>query len=125
MPEYIIPSTEKSTLIFASDTCEDGQDTFPWHNIPAVWNVENTQRTILDAVLDYTRIRDFRSSDFSTKITAAAAAGLDLLGQTFNDERTATFTEACEICEDTIPFESLTDASCHQGHQCSKLLPFV
>lgn len=29
--------------------------------------------------------------------------------------------EKCEICDETIPFENLTDAECSNGHDFSKL----
>ena len=120
MPEYVIPSLEKSTIIFASDTSEDQTDAFPWQSIPAVWDVSTTQKTILEAIFDYANMMDSTPSEFSRRIRGAATAVAEFLAPEHDSERTTTFDEACGICEDVIPFESLTEASCRRGHQCSK-----
>ena len=124
MPEYIIPSVEKSTLLFASDTSEDRRDAFPWQNTPAVWDVDDTQKTILDAIIEYAKTSNRLSSDLSVHINDAATAALHRFLHEDDEDRTVTSNETCAICESTILFENLTEASCLRGHQCGELTIF-
>ena len=119
MPEYIIPSMEKSIVVFASDTSEDQLDTFPWQSIPAVWDVKSTQSTILEAISGYASVANRTPSDFSSRIEYAATAVVHFLDREKDSEKT-TFEEFCAICNSMIPLESLTEASCLHGHQCGK-----
>lgn len=119
MPEYVIPSLEKSTLVFASDTSEDRLISFPWLDIPAVWDVVTTQRAVLDAILDYSNVTNSMASGFSHRIIAAASGALRYLAPE-DDNEPITTDETCAICKASIPFESLTEACCNQGHQCSE-----
>lgn len=123
MPEYIIPSYEKCTVVFASDTSEDQLDTFPWQGIPVVWDVSSTQKAILEAISDYAQIANSMPSEFSSRIQGAAKAAADFLGHEESNDRATMFDEACTICDAVIPFESLNEASCLRGHQCS-MSPF-
>ena len=119
MPEYVTRSMEKSIVVFASDTSEDQLDTFPWQGIPAVWDVRTTQSTILEAILGYASFANRTPSDFSSRIEDAATAVVSFLDYEKDSEKT-TLEEVCAICDSIIPLESLTEASCLHGHQCSK-----
>ncbi|KAL8789150.1 MAG: hypothetical protein Q9195_006971 [Heterodermia aff. obscurata] len=121
MPEYVTPALEKSVIVFASDISEDRTETFPWQEVPVVWDVTTTQKAIIEAVSDYNKFTNGTSTDFSIKISAAASAAEHFLADT-DDKQRETIDELCAICEDTIPFDSLTQASCLQGHQCSELM---
>ena len=123
MPEYVIPSYEKSIVVFASDTSEDQLDTFPWQSIPAAWDVRTTQSTILGAVSGYASVANSSPSVFSSRIEDAAAAVVAFIGHENHNEKT-TFNEVCAICSSKIPLESLTEASCLHGHQCSKSIHY-
>ena len=120
MPEYVTPSLEKSMVIFASDTSEDRLETFPWLEVPVVWDVITTQRTIIDAISDYSNVTNCKRSLFSDRIRAAALAAEKHLTHMDGDEKMEALEENCAICNERIPFEGLTEASCGQGHECSK-----
>lgn len=122
MPEYVTPSLEKSMVVFASDTSEDRLETFPWLEVPVVWDVITTQRTIIEAISDYSNVTNCTRSLFSDRIRAAALAAEKRLTHTDGDEQMETIEESCVICNELIPFEGLTEASCGQGHECSKFV---
>lgn len=124
MPEFITPSLEKSVIVFASDISEDRTETFPWQEVPVVWDVTTTQKAIIEAVSDYNKLANGTLTDLGVRISAAASAAEYFLAHT-DDKQRETIDESCAICRDTIPFESLTQASCLQGHQCSELIRFV
>ena len=124
MPEFVTPSLEKSVIVFASDIAEDRTETFPWEEVPVVWDVTTIQKAIIEAVSDYNRLANGTSTNLSVRISAAASAAEHFLALT-NDKQRGRVDETCAICEDTIPFESLTKASCLQGHQCSKSISLV
>ena len=119
MPEYVTPSLEKSVIVFASDISEDRTETFPWQEVPVVWDITTTQKAIIEAVSDYNKFANTTSTDLSLRISAAASAAEQLLAHP-DDKQRDTIDESCAICRDSIPFESLTQASCLQGHQCSE-----
>ena len=124
MPEYVTPSLEKSVIVFASDISEDRTETFPWQEVPVVWDVTTTQKAIIEGVSDYNRLANGTSTELSVRISAAATAAEYFLAYT-NDKQRENIDESCAICKDAIPFESLTKASCLQGHQCSELIGLV
>lgn len=119
MPEYVIPSYEKSMVVFASDTSEDQLDTFPWQSIPAAWDFRTTQSTILGAISGYASVANSTPSEFSRRIEDAAAAVATFVDHENYSEKIA-FNEVCAICDSIIPLESPIEASCLRGHQCSK-----
>ena len=124
MPEYVTPALEKSVIVFASDISEDRTETFPWQEVPVVWDVTTTQKAITEAVSDYNRLAKGTPTDLSVRISAAASAAEEVLAHR-GDKQREKIGELCAICHNTIPFESLTEASCLQGHQCSELTDFV
>lgn len=125
MPEYVTPSLEKSMVVFASDTSEDRLETFPWLEVPVVWDVITTQRTILDAISDYSNVANCTRSLFSDRIRAAALAADKCVTHRDGDEPMETIEENCAICDERLPFERLTEASCGQGHECGKFGSFI
>ena len=123
MPEYITPSLESSTLVFASDTSDDQGSTFPWLDVPAVWDVSTVQETIINATLDYSSVEVNASGGFSERIRTAVHAAKNLLVPQYDSRFVQIVDERCAICEEAIPFDSLTEATCNDGHQCSKYKP--
>ena len=119
IPEYVIPSLEKSTVVFASDASDDRQDVFPWQGIPAVRETGNIQIYILETIFKHARTAVDIRGDFSARIARAAAAWLAFVEHEEQPQRSVSFEETCAICQNVIQFESLTEASCQQGHQCS------
>ena len=116
-PQYLMPSQERSTIIFASDV---GEAFFPWQKALEVNDACITQETILEATFCYQRTQDLTRSTSSDRIIKAAIAARQLLSNHEYANEQDHLVEKCPFCSQAIPFESLIGACCTGGHQFSK-----
>lgn len=120
MPEYSLPSKERSTVLFASD---GGQETFPWQDVPpSVKDVSIVQKDILRKISHYDSIEEQIGSAFSWRISQAASAAGKLLDRVegSGEQVASSLEENCSICSQKILFKGLIEAACSQGHQFGK-----
>lgn len=90
MPEYVIPSQERSTIVFSTHGLSDPsskRDFFPWEVRARSENVAVIQSAILDTVLEYEQREDFTPSTLSNKITYAAIMASTLVWDSARPER--------------------------------------
>lgn len=120
MPEYSLPSKERSTVLFISD---GGQEVFQWQDVrPPIKDVSIVQKDILKKISHYESVDNKISSSFSWRISQAASAARKLLAPVV-DSRVhvdPAMEENCSICSQEILFEGLIEAACSQGHQFGK-----
>ena len=116
-PQYLMPSEERSTIIFTSDKEEES---FPWQKDWEVKDACVTQETVLEATFSYQRTQGLTPSTFSDRITKAAIAARQLLNNHNITDEQDHLVESCPFCSQDIPFESLVEACCSGGHQFSK-----
>ncbi len=119
MPEYSLPSKERSTVLFASDS---GQGMFPWQDVPQpAKDVSVVQKNILRKISHYDSFGNQVGSAFSWRIFQAASAARKLLIPVEDSgEHVPAMEENCSICGQEILFEGLIEAACSQGHQFGK-----
>lgn len=120
MPEYSLPSKERSTVLFTSDS---GHEMFPWQDVPPpVKDVSVVQKDILRKISHYDSVDNQIGSAFSWRIFQAASAARKLLApvEDSGEHVIPAFEENCSICSQEILFEGLIEAACSQGHQFGK-----
>lgn len=120
MPEYSLPSKERSTVLFTAD---GGQEVFPWQNVrPPIKDISVVQKDILKKISHYELIDNQVSSAFSRRIFQAASAARKLLApnEASGLHLVPALEESCSICSQEILFEGLIEAACSQGHQFGK-----
>ena len=113
-PEYSLPSQERSTIVFASDT---GQDMFPWQGLPPAKDAIVTQKDVLKEISYYESVGHRSGSAFSNRIIQAANGARRLVFVDDNLEQVDELLEKCSICRQEVPFEGLIEATCVRGHQ--------
>ena len=92
MPEYLIPSQERSTIVFSTHGLSDPsskREYFPWEakvNVSSE-NVAVTQSVVLDTILNYEQREDLKPSTLSNKIMYAAIMASILLWDSARPER--------------------------------------
>ncbi len=120
MPEYSLPSKERSTVLFTSDS---GQEMFPWQDVPPpVKDVSVVQKDILRKISRYDSVDNQIGSAFSWRILQAASAVAKLLfpEEDNGEHAVSILEEKCSICSQEILFEGLIEAACSRGHQFGK-----
>lgn len=116
-PEYPLRSQEHCTIVFASDSC---QEIFPWQEEVTANDANPVQNKVIEAVFAYKQMKGLAQSAFSDRIFKATAAARSILHKDDDTTEQDTFVEECQICGQSIPFESPVEASCANGHQYSK-----
>lgn len=120
MPEYSLPSKERSTVLFASG---GGQEMFPWQDVaPPVKDVSVVQKDILKKISRYDSVDTQVDSAFSRRIVQAASVARKLLALEEDNGKHVipALEEHCSICSQEIPSEGLIEAACPRGHQFGK-----
>lgn len=90
MPEYLIPSQERTTIVFSTHGLSDPsskRDFFPWEVRARSENIAVIQGAILDTVLEYEQRKDFLPSTLSNKIIYAAIMASALVWDSARPER--------------------------------------